>query len=1033
MRPALRYRRFLLTTVAISALLSNPVSADDLEISGVVTTPVATSSAANGTPGDITITPTGIIDLATAGAAVTIDSDNSVENGGLIDNSDATGAIGVQIEGGVTGSFVMIEGATIAVRGTGTDKTGILVTGAGDFFGDIDIQEASTIRVDGDGSVGIAINTGMNGDLTLDGSLLMQGTGVVGISIADTLDGDLTLGESGRIILNGEGSQAILVTGEITGVLANSGNIEASGPPLTPGDDIPEPHSGSALAIGGDIGGGIFNGGPAGDDDDTPSGVISSRGSAPAILISPSVSGGVKDVTIGVYDSTLHPNFSLFNRGTIDGIALDPEVDTTAIRIEGDGGFLATLTGGIFSSGLIRARAEDANATAIAIGADGIVPNIRNEGQILASVTGDQGGVAQAVVVEAGGSLTSIFNSEDGLISATATVTEDALDTVTLLEAYAVRDLAGTITSIVNEGTIRAAASSLESETEVAVAVDLSVSAQNVTFENSGDVIGDVLFGSGNDTFEISQEGSFVGEVHFGAGTNVLKLDGGLFGDGVTALGKFFKDGGTLDITVDDGRLRVAENNAIDATTMAIGATGTLEFILAKDVDPDLPFIVTSGETSFADGAQIDFTFTTFLNEEVTFQLIDAGTLTIGASDMQDLIEGAIPFLFAGELFTDPGTPSLLELHLKRKTAEEMGLRGNALRVFDQAILAMDATDELGAAFLEIDTQEDAQNAFDALTPDVSGGNLAMVIGLTDQATSPVGARQRALRMYARRPADMTLWGQEFVHAIQNDGDGLNPGYRGDGFGFMVGGDSGDPESGRYGIAFGFFTGDASEKAPRDTRALTEWYLLSLYSNWKGRGLFFDTQATFGYGDFNGRRDVHVGDLVTRTVGDWSGYLGAAGFSTGFIFAANGTVFAPQISLDGTYLYEDAFEETGLDAGVDLAVGSRTSKSLRGFAGFAVRQDLAVGDVFVQPELRGGYRYEFLGEATETEAEFLTTRGAGGSPFTVIGPEPVRGTIVGGASLAISTETWSLGFSYDVTSTDGALAHYGVVTLLGRI
>ena len=69
------------------------------------TTPVATSTANNGQPDDVTIETAGTIKL-NSGAAVTIDSNNSVSNAGIIQMDDAqTGATGVLIQAGRTGNF----------------------------------------------------------------------------------------------------------------------------------------------------------------------------------------------------------------------------------------------------------------------------------------------------------------------------------------------------------------------------------------------------------------------------------------------------------------------------------------------------------------------------------------------------------------------------------------------------------------------------------------------------------------------------------------------------------------------------------------------------------------------------------------------------------------------------------------------------------------------------------------------------------------------------------------------------------------
>ncbi len=128
---------------------------------------------------------------------------------------------------------------------------------------------------------------------------------------------------------------------------------------------------------------------------------------------------------------------------------------------------------------------------------------------------------------------------------------------------------------------------------------------------------------------------------------------------------------------------------------------------------------------------------------------------------------------------------------------------------------------------------------------------------LTDQATGPVAARQRLLRSYSDAPGDMTLWGQEFTGQINNKGqttpDGTVTSFKDHGFGFTLGLDSGSPRNGWYGGAFTFYSGDVSQQLPRATITDTQWYMLTGYTDWKGKHVFFDTQISAAYGDFTPR------------------------------------------------------------------------------------------------------------------------------------------------------------------------------------
>ena len=90
-----------------------------------------------------------------------------------------------------------------------------------------------------------------------------------------------------------------------------------------------------------------------------------------------------------------------------------------------------------------------------------------------------------------------------------------------------------------------------------------------------------------------------------------------------------------------------------------------------------------------------------------------------------------------------------------------------------------------------------------------------MAIPLTDQATGPVAARQRALRMYGTQPGDERCGGRNSPSSSTTRADHDLPGYKNRGFGFALGGDGGSPSDGWYGGAFTFYTGGITSRRPQ--------------------------------------------------------------------------------------------------------------------------------------------------------------------------------------------------------------------------
>ena len=207
-----------------------------------------------------------------------------------------------------------------------------------------------------------------------------------------------------------------------------------------------------------------------------------------------------------------------------------------------------------------------------------------------------------------------------------------------------------------------------------------------------------------------------------------------------------------------------------------------------------------------------------------------------------------------------------------------LNLSGAALQLFPNTAAALANDPELGAAIASSLTVYNntngisqrhqhrrlagkAQQIFSQFAPDVSGGARQVAIMITDQATGPVAARQRLLRSYGNRHGEMTLWGEEFAGMINNkgrfDGEGDLTTYKDHGFGFSLGMDAGSARGGWYGGALTFYSSDVIETLPRQSKTNLQWYMLTGYTDWRGKHVFFDTKLDVGYGNLDGKRSLH--------------------------------------------------------------------------------------------------------------------------------------------------------------------------------
>jgi Autotransporter beta-domain len=993
--------------------------------------------------------------------------------------------------------------------------------------------------------------------------------------------GNLNILPGGVISSEGAGAQGVVVLGAMNGGIFNSGEIETFGT-TTPSTALNavDPEGGSAIAIGNNITGGIDNNGPSVKGQATASATISTVGTAPAIDISPSVISGSNSgnasyavpITIGLVqsDSDYPGQFSLLNRGTISASSEDPNQNTNAVVMSGSQADAVTLTGGIFNSGAISAAATtntlsattSVTATALSIGSYtnvgtgsgqtggtySIINSTENgagNGKITASVSGPDVGIATAInisqfasgVVSAANPTGALSLFNNGAITASATTTQPDT-TAGTLNAYAVLDNSGTLNTIVNQGSIVASVTTLDTNAEAPInsgafdfeneAIAISTASNSTspvtindtaTASGPATITGDIYFGSKNGTLNVvglnsTDFASIAGNIIFENTTtthDVLNI-----GTAGLVVGQIVeKNGGSVDITIaQSGELsyQTSGQTNLNATTsvavqkgvplsvgnLAVQSGGELNLTLSQGYNVNVysgVSVLNTQTASIGDPTggihPLTVSFGSFISTPLTatnpnnsaseFVLIDSKTpIQISTTELADLTTlytgnnsgnaanaNGIPYLFTSNVCTfnvananasqqcqgtEPisATDSQIVLQLEPKTvgtgANQIPLTGYAAKMFPYVNQALINDNTLGAAMInDVTNKETAQAAYASFAPDVSGATRATAISLTDSATNVVAARQQALRMYGNQEGATTLWGQQFAERLSQANSNSLTGYNDSGFGFVLGMDDGDRVDGRYGGAFTFFTGGMSAKEPTSSKTSSEYYMFTGYTDWRGKGLFVDTQATVGYANLKGNRyltlDPPAGSTEAPLTRDAQSQrpseLLAGSIATGGIFTAGSTVFMPQVDVDGLTMREEGYTEGNGGDGFDLHVQPYYADSLRAFVGADMRQDFNFGDFYLQPELRAGYRYDFLNGAQKLKANFAsvnTLNGQSYNPFTIEGPDPGHGNLVLGGGAAVTTGAWSIGLNYDyVKAANGPSEQTGILTLIGRI
>ena len=544
---------------------------------------------------------------------------------------------------------------------------------------------------------------------------------------------------------------------------------------------------------------------------------------------------------------------------------------------------------------------------------------------------------------------------------------------------------------------------------------------------------------------------------------------------------------GSLAVQVDSNAQLYISNttSTVQASTFNVAANGTLGLAISQANLNSLNPVVQANSADLS-GALLGLQFGTYVSSGFTtastvtpsaqtITLVRAPVITDTTLAAQNAQLGQnTPFLFETptesgltplSVSNDPSGQQVLQLHLlPRSTGAKnadgspgLNLSAEAKGQFPLTAAALATDDELGAAVATSLTvyntpglpgsginvtasQQQAQRVFSQFAPDVSGGTREIAIMLTDQASGPVAARQRLLRSYSNVAGDMTLWGQEFTGQINNKGrvsaDGTLTSFKDHGFGFVLGVDGGSPRNGWYGGAFTFYTGDVSQELPRATRTNTEWYMLTGYTDWRGKHVFLDTQLSAAYGDFRETRSLEVGGLTRNATSRRPGAMLALGANTGAILKYSGFEIDPHISLDGMTMREEGYQEANGGPGFGLDVAPYFASSVRTAVGADIKTNITIWNFELTPEARLGYRYDLLQDAVKIKAAFESTGGryTAGNTMTFIGPDPDKGNAIAGLSLGAHTDTWQLGVNYDwIRGNNGSTTQVGIITVLGRI
>ena len=1039
---------------AVAAVLTMSPAAAETVISTAVTNPVTTGTAND----DIRISSTGSV-KPTAGAAVTINSNDSVKNEGTIGIQGANGATGILAGTNLAGHITNTGTIRIDENYTPTDsdddgdddgpfaqgsaRFGIRVASGGTFTGNI--VNSGTITVEGNESAGIAADSALAGSITqTTGAISVLGNNSVGIR-AENVSGNVKL-TNGSVAVQGQNAVGVALNGDIGGALIIQNSVKSTGYRYTTApantskldaDDLLQ--GGGAVVVAGDVAGGIlFDARPADnsttdadeDDDGIPdaqegTAEIVSYGSAAAVRIGSSE----EDLTIGPVASSADGH-GIVAKGTIGGAGVYKGVSATGMSIGGTG-HAVTVSGGMTAAGTIAARSNEANATALRIGAGASVPLIDVTGTIRAEGAGTSSTSAKAILIEAGGNVATIRNS--GTISATRTGSEGS--------AAAIVDKSGSVTLLENKGTI--GISDAAALGEKAVAFDFSANTGGVTVRQlaaaSGKpapvISGTMLFGSGSDTLDLA-DGTVSGAARFGAGNNRLALSGDaavagpvFFGGGAdtvqlagtsTLIGNIDFGGGSdiltlggtsmyrgtlagsggLAVTVGAGStLDVTNTGQVNLASLTTGTGSTIGVSVGAGTGAVTLYNV-AGEANFGADTTIDVNLLTLGGVAGTYKIVQAGTLT-GAGNLSSSAD-ELPFLYGSSLTTS--TPGEVSLVIRLKTAEELGLNGSEADILGAVIGAADKDAPVAAVFLGIADQVMLRNSLQQMLPEHAGGAFETATK-GSRLTAGILAEQGAGRIGSGK---WGAWAQQVAWGTSKS-IGSTSSYDLSGWGAAAGVERQFGPAAALGVSLAYLTG---KDGWGNNELMSSQYEGGVY--WRGDfgPLHGFARATAGAIDFDGERTFSGtvdGATISRTAeGEWNGRLYSAVAGVSYLARMGRFSLRPSAVLEHYKLSEKGYTETGGGEAFDLTVRKRSSDETAATAMLGLGYDLLslqADQPWMRVELEGGRREILSGSLGQTVASF-----GNGDPFTLTPEERTGGwraalrAIGGGAGLALSGE-----------------------------
>lgn len=1069
-----KINKTLLIALQMGTFTCASAFAQEVTISEDRNTSIETATADGGSPADIIIDNDGKIEVSD-GTAITINSDNDLDMDGNVLSQGFDNAIGIHIDtqgaGTITSNLNINDGFNIGSTdgndNVGTGNYGILVSGDGDFIGDIILGSSGNIDVLGNNSAGFSLQTDMVGNVQLD-NIGISGENSVGAEILGTLDGNLIT--NSNITIREAGSYGVYIGGDITGSYNNRGSITAGADStfnfFTQTQFDAKPGE-AAIRISGNVGGGFENriiyfdslGGVvevnegdsiAGLSSDTSS--LLSYAGGYALLVTPEKldSAPMSDITLGNTES-FYGDYSIMNQGDMAASGANKGVDSTAVLITGavDGldTYSTTLTHGFYNGlwGKIESEAEDGTAKGVEFGDYSSAPEFINNGIIEISTTTSFDDTTE--VVGPGGDAYGLLINPDASIDSfenrgTITVSAEGANT----SAYGVIDNSGTITNFYNTNIISTVID--EESTGDTVAVDLSANNTVLTFHSEGIITGDVYLGSGDNTITLDGltteqidlltqafiddnvieevylpllERKIEGSITLGGGTATLELN-----NNANLTQGIYSPNGQLEVTMNDqSQMTVPADRALNVENMYINDSSKL----TVEVNGQGTFeggINATGDIIFGENSELKIQIDSLIGGENSFEVISANSLTI---DSETNLFNESDQLFIYDIQSEIDATSL-NVSLRRKTAEELNLSNNVGNIYEASVPVLIASNEVGGAISSIIEEEEFNRVYSQMMPsNLTQATRQILINNNSLAIGAVSGQLDNLRRLKYIGDDKMLsgnglWVQQYGSKYDLDADYDKRSANGFTFGIAAGYDFAIGDRAAVGVSVARNFADIKFDNAGGSRMGMENTQLGVYGALWLKDFFVEGQANVGMLDFESDRDVVFSNFTRTAEADWGGLHYASNLKAGYQLNMGSFTLTPSASINYNNAKHNAYTETGGGTGIDLEVSEYRTSSMIGNlkAELTYQVDLStendtLGNLMVG--LHGGWLKEIKDDPNQITAKFAGF----GNEFTLEGSPISQNGYQAGLGVYFITDITNFSIIYDADWKDNYMAH----------